>query len=116
MEITIHQVDEVGVIQWKGRLDSATMAQAEREFLRVWDEGCRRIVFRLDELDYVSSAGLRVMLLTVKKSRTDGGAVVFCQLRDHVREILDISGFAQVFPLFDTLEAAIGSVSAKGSG
>ncbi|MFS0726544.1 STAS domain-containing protein [Paenibacillus sp. 1P07SE] len=116
MEITIQQVDDVVVIQWKGRLDSASMTQAEQHFLRLWDGGCRRIVFRLDELDYVSSAGLRVMLLTVKKSRADEGRVAFCLLRDNVREILDISGFTQIFPLFATLEAAAAYTSAKEGG
>ena len=114
MEMTVEQMGEVAVVTWRGRLDSGSMAQTEQAFLRLWDEGCRRIVFRLDELEYVSSAGLRVMLLTVKKSRAGGGSVGFCLLRDTVREVLDISGFAQIFPLFDTLEAAIAHVSSQG--
>ena len=65
-------------------------------------------VFVLDfaDLEYLSSAGLRSILALAKKVAPLGGKVVICGAKGTAREIFEISGFATMFPMVDTLEDA----------
>lgn len=65
--------DDVLVLRPVGRLDSNSSPELERAVLEHLEKGCKRLVFDLSDMDYVSSAGLRVILLTGKKLRASQG-------------------------------------------
>ena len=69
--------------------------------------GANRFVVDCSALEYVSSAGLRSLLTTVKTLRTHDGELVFASLRDMVREVFEIAGFETIFPVFDSTDAAM---------
>ncbi len=83
----------------KGRLDAVTAAEAEASINRTIDSGASNIVLDLSGLEYISSAGLRVMLVTAKKMSRQNGKVVLCGLRDNVKEVFSVSGFLSIFPI-----------------
>jgi anti-anti-sigma factor len=58
-------------------------------------------------LDYISSAGLRVLLATAKRLSSEGGSLRICHLNDTVREVFEISGFSTIFSVFDTEAEAL---------
>jgi anti-sigma B factor antagonist len=107
MQITIEELEQVKLIRLTGRLDAATMQLVENEFLGLIDQGIRLYLFNLGELDYISSAGLRVMLLSVKKTRAVSGKIALFGLQDNVHEVFQISGFTSIFPIFRTQEEAL---------
>jgi anti-anti-sigma factor len=107
MQITIDEQADVRIIRLIGRLDGTTMQQVEDEFMKLVHSGCTKYVFDLDGLDYISSAGLRVMLLSVKKTRASGGKLALFGLNDNVSEIFKISGFSTIFSIFATGEEAL---------
>ncbi|THF76864.1 STAS domain-containing protein [Cohnella fermenti] len=111
MDVTIEKQGEVRIIRIGGRLDGTTMQQLEAQFLELAGSGCSRFVFDLTELDYISSAGLRVMLLAVKKTKAAGGRLALYGLNDNVSEIFRISGFSTIFSLFGTSAEALAFVS-----
>ena len=111
MEVSIEQREDIRIVRIGGRLDGTTMQQLESEFVALTDSGCSRFVFDLTKLDYISSAGLRVMLLAVKKTKAAGGKLALHGLNDNVNEIFRISGFSTIFSLFGTTEEALAFVS-----
>lgn len=95
----------------EGRLDGTTVQTVEEAFLRAHEGGVARYVFDLNGLEYVSSAGLRVLLLAAKKTRAAGGKIALCGLRDSVREVFEISGFHTIFAIYATREEAAAFVA-----
>ena len=64
-------------------------------------------VIDLAGVDYVSSAGLRVILLAGKRLKAGGGRLALAGLRDNVREVFEMSGFLTLFPVLPTVDAAL---------
>ena len=111
MNLTVMPHGDIRIIRIEGRLDGITSPQLEQEILRLCEEGCHRLVFEMDALEYVSSAGLRVLLLAVKKTRAAGGRVALYGVGSAIREVLEISGFLSLFPVLATKEEAIDSLT-----
>lgn len=79
-----------------GRLDGTTAAAAEKEILGLLVDGVSSITIDLSELDYVSSAGLRVMLVSAKAAKAKGGKVLLLSPKPAIMEVLTISGFDKI--------------------
>jgi anti-anti-sigma factor len=97
----------------KGRLDAVTAAAAEADINKTIEAGAANLVLNLSGLEYISSAGLRVLLVTAKKLSRQNGKIVLCSLRDVVREVFEISGFLSIFPVAANEEEAAKSFGAK---
>lgn len=100
-------VDDVLVLKPVGRVDSNNAVSAESIIIGHVDGGAHRIVLDMVELNYVSSSGLRVLLLAAKRLRQTGGCIVLCQLHPNVHEVLEVSGFLAILSVRDGREAAI---------
>ncbi|MBS1370107.1 MAG: STAS domain-containing protein [Lentisphaeria bacterium] len=110
MNIAFQDQGGVTVARLAGRLDSATSPEAERRLSAELDRGAG-FLLDLGEVEYVSSAGLRVFLVLAKKSRISGTALALCSLRQEVAEVFDISGFTTLFTLFPDRDAGVGALS-----
>lgn len=77
-----------------GRIDTVTAPEFASA---VTLDGVREVVFDLTEVDYISSAGLRIFFATHQKMAAAGGSMVLTGVRPIVREIFDIVGFSEVF-------------------
>lgn len=95
------------VLKLKGRLDTVSAPELEKECARWVDAGELLLVVDLAELEYISSAGLRVFLATAKKLKPHQGEIRFCSLRNMVQEVFTISGFSTMFALYDSLDTAL---------
>jgi len=114
MSITIPSeavAGDVLILIPEGRLDSGNAADAEADVLRHLDEGRSRIVLDLGGLDYISSAGLRLVLVAAKRLKQANGKLALCALRPHVREVFDISGFATILTIVETRNEAEAAVA-----
>ena len=103
--------DDVLVLRPVGRLDSNSSPELERAVLEHLEKGCKRLVFDLSDMDYVSSAGLRVILLTGKKLRASQGKLALAGMREMVREVFAMSGFLALFAVTVTVDDAIASIT-----
>jgi len=97
--------EENGIIRFilEGRLDAVSADEAESTMMKAI-EGKGRYLYDLAALDYISSAGLRVLLSTSKQIKRGEGRFVMCAANANIRHILDISGFASIFPLVETID------------
>lgn len=98
---------DILIVSPGGRLDSSSSPELERLLTEQLETGCQRLVLDFSRLDYISSAGLRVVLLAGKKLRASQGRMVLVSLQDMVREVFDMSGFLTLFAVADTLDEGL---------
>jgi stage II sporulation protein AA (anti-sigma F factor antagonist) len=111
MEITEERLDGgIAVVGLAGRLDTGSVESTEKRLLELIDAETRSLVLDLAGLTYISSAGLRVLLVIARKLKSQKGGVVLCAVQRYVKEVFDISGFSTIFPFCDTREQALASV------
>jgi serine/threonine-protein kinase RsbW len=102
MDITTRTQSGVTIVAVAGKLDSNTSPQAQQALDGIVAGGGRTILVDCTALDYISSAGLRVLLATAKRLSGAGGTVRLFGLNETVREVFQISGFVTILPVFAT--------------
>jgi stage II sporulation protein AA (anti-sigma F factor antagonist) len=103
--------DAVPVIQATGRLDNSTSAAFEKELLDRLAQGDKLLVLDFSNLTFISSAGLRTVLLVAKTLKAGGGRLALCALSKPVKEIFDLTGIGALIDIFPTYEAAASHLS-----
>lgn len=106
MEIREDQADGAMVLVPVARVDSATAKAFEVRVLAAVNSGAAKIVIDFAELDYISSAGLRVVLVGAKMTRAPR-KFALCGMKPHIREIFDVSGFARILTILPDRAAAL---------
>ena len=107
MEITVSQRDDFTVLGVEGRMDAVTAPQFEAAFKENLAGGANKFVVDLSMLEYISSAGLRSMLVMAKSLKASSGVSVLCGLKDVVQEVFKISGFNSIFTICETVDEAV---------
>lgn len=110
MEFAEERSGDVVIVKLSGRLDSHTAQSAEESFARVLESDALHLAIDLAKLEYISSAGLRVLLVVAKKVQQTNGKVVLFGLVRNVREVFSISGFDRIFAIQSDMAAAIEAV------
>lgn len=106
MNITSTRQGDLALVRLEGRLDAATSAAAEKQLADLVAAGARGLALDGTALDYISSAGLRVLLSLTKKIKGAGGRIALGGLQPQVKEIIEIAGFASIVPVFGTADEA----------
>ena len=107
MKIETTTNDSVTVVAMEGNLDTNSSVDAQDQINGLIDGGAVKLVTDFSNVDFVSSAGLRVLLATAKKLGGVGGALRVCGLNDEVNEVFEISGFSTILDVFPNRDAAL---------
>ena len=107
MEITLSFVGEVPIFHLEGRLDVTTSPQLEDRLMPLLCVPGQRLVFDCESLSYVSSAGLRVFISTLRTLSNHGGGVSFAALTQPVKELFRLAGLENLFPIESSVAEAI---------
>ncbi len=107
MRVSVKTVKEVKVLEFEGKLDTQTSPDAQKHLTQLIEEGVKKILVNFEKLNYISSAGLRVLLTAAKQLKTADGELRICSLNDVVKEVFDISGFTMIFKVFDSKSEAL---------
>lgn len=99
--------DHVLVLHISGRLDSLSSQELELAIAKLIEQGQTRILFDFRGVDYLSSAGMRMILSTFKKIQGASGQLALCSVGDGVMDILKMSGFDSLLHVYSTKEEAI---------
>lgn len=97
MTVTKNLEDKILNVKVEGRLDTATAPDLEKELDEVIGDA-EELVFDLEGLEYMSSAGLRILLATQKKMALKGGMKV-THVNDVISEIFEITGFSDILTI-----------------
>ena len=113
-ESTLMTRDGVHQVRASGRLDSSTALDFEKSVLPVFDQPVARVAFDFSALEYISSAGLRVILMALKRAEQSSGQMIFFGIRPHIMELLEISGFLKLLETTTDLSAALKRLTPQG--
>ena len=109
MEIGQIQQGTVTIVSVVGSLDALTAPQLTQHLDAQLQAGNAKLVVDLAKLDYTSSAGLRVLLNTVKEARSRGGDLRLAAVQANVKKVFDMSGFVSIIKFFPDVVAAVAS-------
>jgi anti-sigma B factor antagonist len=109
MQISEQARGDVLVLRASGRLDSGS-ASALEAVLPAQVQARDKVVLDLAQVAYVSSAGLRVLLMGAKAARATGHKLALAGLSDSVREVFDISGFTSLFTITADVDSAVAAL------
>lgn len=104
--------DGVQQVTLSGRLDSATSNTFEKSLPSLFETNGSRTFIDFSGLGYVSSPGLRVVLMAAKRAKLSQGRLVLCGMLPHVREVFEISGFLRILEVVEDRAAAMSLLSA----
>jgi len=107
MDIETLTVENTEVVRLKGRLDATNAPDLEKELGPIIEKADKNLLINMKDLDYISSAGLRTLLMAAKLMKKKGGTLILCSLQDAVREVFNIAGFTELFPIHDSEETAV---------
>ena len=109
MNIETRELKHVSVVKISGRVDSNTAPDVEKALQELIDADRHQVVLDLQDTEYMSSAGLRVLVSTLKAAKKSGGDLKLAQLSGRVKEVLDLAGLTPVFHVHGDVIEAVGS-------
>ena len=95
------------VLRPAGQLTSATAGDFEKEVRARVEAGDRSLILDLSDLDFVSSAGLRVFLILAKLLKKDDGTLALCSMNSTVSQVFEVTGLSSILPTYPTVNEAI---------
>ncbi len=109
MTMLIAEQDGVVVAMPGKQLDTNTSPEAEQLLMESIENGMHKIIIDFSKTSYVSSAGLRVIIMTAKKLKEKNGYFALCQGNEQIIEVLEISGLLTIISHFASVNEAINS-------
>ena len=99
LNVAVSRVEEKWVIRLDGKLDALTSPLLEKRLQKELPQGKVLLALDFTRVDYLSSAGMRLLLALVKRIRAEGGKIVFFGFIDEVMEIIRLAGFERLLPI-----------------
>jgi anti-anti-sigma factor len=109
MEIKTSSQNGAQIIQISGSLDGNTVNDAQEKILPLLASKMS-LVLDLKDCGYISSAGLRLLLMAAKELSTQEGILVLSGLSDEIKDVMDMTGFSNFFKAFDNVDAALEAI------
>ncbi len=116
MEINIERMDGVLVAKAWSRIDGGNARDFEKALKAAIGESDRAVVIDFEALSYISSAGLRALLVIAKKLQNRDAAFAICSLTDTVQAVFEISGFDKIISIHSSTAEALAAVGGSDAG
>ena len=108
MDVTIRNEGDTKIVMLQGKLDTNSTPNAESEINSLLDNGVNKLLINFEQLSYISSAGLRLLLATAKRLQGSGGDLRVCSLNEMATEVFELSGFTAIINVFASEQEALG--------
>ena len=109
MQISTRTSNDIHIVAIAGSLDSTTAPDAQKQLDAVV-AGAKKVALDFSSLDYISSAGLRVLLGVAKKLKGSGGTLGMFGLNQSVKEVFEISGFSTILAVYPSEADALSAM------
>jgi len=107
MDIIEEKQNDISIFRLNGRLDSNTSPEFEGRILETIENGSNKLILDFEALEYISSAGLRVVNKTLRQLKTNEGQLILCSMQDYVKEVFEIAGFDSFIPIVPDMDEAL---------
>ena len=112
MEIAEARQSGVIVLTPVGRIDTTTAGALETRLVSALAGASPQLVVDLSGVEYISSAGLRVLLVAARRVQATGGRLALCAMGQPVRQVFQLAGFLPLFTIQDTRDQAVAGLAA----
>jgi anti-anti-sigma factor len=109
LDITVENFKRVDMLTVVGRIDGSNANELEAAFAGLTDEGRYQIVAELGGVEYMSSAGLRALVATMRECKKHRGDLRIANPSDRITEVLELAGLNTIFAIYDDSASAVGS-------
>lgn len=109
LDITIENFKRVDMVTVSGRIDGSNAGELEAAFGGLTGDGRYQIVTELGDVNYMSSAGLRALVATMRECKKHRGDLRIANPSDRIQEVLDLAGLDTIFQIYEDSAAAVGS-------
>ncbi len=110
IEVAEEREENALVLIPAGRIDSGNARAFESLVTERIGAGEHQVIVDFSRLDFISSSGLRVLLIAAKTLKIHKGAIALCSMKDHIKEVFQISGFDRIIPIRDTRQSALNAL------
>lgn len=107
LEISSSHLNTSLIVAMKGRIDASSAKELEQQCLGFITAGNQQLIFDFSQVDYISSAGLRVILLIGKQLAANAGTLKLSAMNEIILNVFEISGFSKLFTIYSTVDEAI---------
>ena len=113
MGVSVEREGGIAIAKADGRIDGSNASQFQADLQAVIDESDQALILDFEKVSYISSAGLRVLLMAAKTLERTGTKLALCSLSEPIREVFRISGFDYIIPIHDSQAQATSAVDAE---
>lgn len=107
MNLTEREVNGVHVVQVDGKLDINTFDVLEKKLTELIEGGIKKLLLDCTGMTFISSTGLRILIMSQKKLSSTGGVIGLFGLNETTRKIFDITVYDKLFPIFENEASAL---------
>ena len=107
MEFTVDEFGDVRAVRIAGNLDTQTSPVAQDQMTQLIDDGATKLLIDFEDLNYISSSGLRMLLVAAQRLEGTSGQLRICNQNSMVREVFDTSGFSEIFSVYSSQAEAL---------
>lgn len=101
MEIDATIEGTLAVLKPHGKIDFVTSGEVDKKLSELADNGAVRFLLDMGDVPFVASAGLRALLKCAQRAQPQGGGIRLASVNSAVREVIEVSGFGEIMPMFD---------------
>lgn len=106
VQFTLQESKQKKIVRLQGKIDALSTPSLENRLVPLLEKE-RKILIDFSKVEYLSSAGMRLLLSATKKMKTKGGAIVFFGINDQISEIIKMAGFEKTLSIFPNETAAL---------
>lgn len=110
MEVSTTRYKSCDLVKAVGRIDSNTAPKLAEVMEELTNDGHHKIVFNMEGVEYMSSAGLRVLIGTQKECKKHRGEIALAMVPKRIYEAMDLAGFITLFSFYDDVTTAVGNI------
>ena len=110
MDMQITKEEKAHILALRGKLDAVTAPAYEHQVTALLEAAPCSLIIDFAGLEYISSAGLRVLLATAKRIKAKGMQLHCANVGGAVQEVFDISGFRSILPVHDGIASALDAI------
>lgn len=108
MQVKVRDEGDTKVVMLDGKLDTNTTPTVEGEVNALLDAGAAKLLINFENVSYISSSGLRLLLATAKRLIREKGDLKVCSLNEMATEVFEVSGFSSILNVYATEQDALG--------
>ncbi len=107
MDFEAEELGDVRAVRITGNLDTQSSTGAQEQLIQIIDNGAKKVLIDFEGLNYISSSGLRMLLVAVKRLEVTSGQLRVCNANKTVQEIFRVSGFVEILSVYGSKAEAL---------